>query len=194
MPHKILSAAYFSALGLGFMFLEVALIQKLTLLLGYPTYSLSVTLFALLLSSGAGSLLTARYSGPRNRAVLAVLGALVIFVLAGQAVLPALVEHFVGSSLPVRIALAVLLVMPVGLCLGTFMPIGLRTVGALSTRSHEYVSWVWAINGFFSVIASILSTVVGMAVGFRGLFLISLVVYVVGALALIRVPEPSAAK
>jgi hypothetical protein len=56
-PHKTAAGLYFAALGLGFMFLEVTLIQRLTLFLGYPTYSLTVTLFALLVSTGVGSLL-----------------------------------------------------------------------------------------------------------------------------------------
>jgi spermidine synthase len=189
MPHKAASATYFAALGLGFMFLEVGLIQKLTLLLGYPTYSLSVTLFALLLSSGVGSLLTSRYAGRRNRGLLTVLGALAAVVLSEQALLPTIIDQFVGSMLGVRVVLTVLLILPIGLCLGTFMPIGLRTVGALSARSREYVAWAWAVNCFFSVIASILATIVGMVIGFKGLLLVALGVYVVGVMAMMRVPE-----
>jgi len=80
VPSKAPAGVYFAALGLGFMFLEICLIQKLTLFLGYPTYSLTVTLFALLVSSGAGSLLSDRY-GVAPRAIrrhLVVLGAIVV--------------------------------------------------------------------------------------------------------------------
>lgn len=189
LPHKANAAVYFGALGLGFMFLEVTFIQKLTLLLGYPTRSLSVTLCALLLSSGAGSLLGTRLRLPRGRALASVFTVLVAVVLAGQAMLPWLVDHFVGSSLPVRVAITVLLIAPVGLCLGTFMPVGLRTVADLSPHSREYVAWAWAVNGFFSVIASILSTILGMVIGFRWLTIVALVVYAAGAFAFSKVPE-----
>src|SRR5439155_351697 len=69
IPHKGAAALYFAALGSGFMFLEVSLIQRLTLFLGYPTYSLTVTLFALLLTTGLGSLASERYATQRNRAL-----------------------------------------------------------------------------------------------------------------------------
>jgi predicted membrane-bound spermidine synthase len=189
MPHKSSALTYFGALGLGFMFIEVALIQKLTLLVGYPTYSLSVTLFALLLSSGAGSLLSARFGQERNRFLFGAVSVLVAVVVLFEVVQPAIVDHFVGSALPVRIAVTVFLVAPIGLCLGSFMPLGLRTVAATTPHAREYVAWAWAVNGFFSVIASILATILAMVIGFRELMLLALLVYVAGAFALARVPE-----
>jgi MFS family permease len=189
MPLKGASAVYFAALGIGFMFIEVAVIQKLTLLLGYPTYALSVTLFGILLSSGLGSYLSARYQGPRKNLLMAALGGLTVVVLASIALLPSIIDAVVGQALPVRILAATFIIAPAGLCLGIFMPLGLRTVSRLTERSHEYVAWVWAINGFFSVIASILSTILAMVVGFRVLLLIALGVYFIGALALMRMPE-----
>src|SRR5262249_35582645 len=82
------AAIYFAALGLGFMFLEVSLIQRLTLFLGYPTYSLTVTLFALLISTGVGSLATERLAERRNSALVGLgiaLAALVLFYWRGMA-------------------------------------------------------------------------------------------------------------
>jgi len=189
MPHKGHSAVYFAALGLGFMFLEVALIQKLTLLLGYPTYSLSVTLSALLVSSGIGSFLSSRWRAKRGRSLAVALAVLAAWVLVATIALPFIIDAGVGGPTWLRIAIAVAFVLPLGLCLGGFMPLGLRTVAALSPRPREYVAWAWAVNGFFSVIASILSTILAMVVGFRWLLLIALAVYVVGALALLRLPE-----
>jgi len=189
MPHKRWAGAYFAALGLGFMFLEVGLIQKLTLLLGYPTYSLSVTLFALLVFSGLGSLLSTRFGTNRNRILATALGVLGAVVVLTELGLPSIVDACVGRALPIRIGVTVLLIAPIGLCLGTFMPLGLRAVSAISSRPREYVAWAWAVNGFFSVIASVLSTILGMIVGFRVLLLVALVVYFVGVLAMTRVPE-----
>ena len=48
LPAKGTSAVYFAALGLGFMFFEITMIQRLVQFLGYPTYSLTVTLAAIL--------------------------------------------------------------------------------------------------------------------------------------------------
>ncbi len=193
MPHKGNALVYFSALGLGFMFLEVAFIQKLTLFLGYPTYSLSVTLFAILVFSGLGSLLSGRFASKRNKALLVLFGVLVTLVAIYQFALPGIIDAFVGSSLALRVGLTVLLLAPVSFCLGSFMPMGLTAVSSLSKHSREYVAWAWAVNGFFSVIASILSTILGMVIGFRLLLLLSLVVYAVGVMALLRIPSSAKA-
>jgi Na+-transporting methylmalonyl-CoA/oxaloacetate decarboxylase gamma subunit len=189
MPHKAIAATYFACLGLGFMLLEVPLIQTLTLLLGYPTYSLSVTLCALLVFSGTGSILSSQYTGSRKRTLLVLISALAAVVLAARAWLPSVVGHFIGYSLPVRIAVTVFVIAPVGLCLGAFMPLGLRAVGSVTKRPREYIAWAWAVNGFFSVLASILSTILAMVFGFKTLFLIALAVYVVAALAFMRLPD-----
>jgi predicted membrane-bound spermidine synthase len=189
MPHKAASAVYFASLGIGFMFIEVAVMQKLTLLLGYPTYALSVTLFGLLLSSGFGSYLSSRYQGTRSKLLAMALGGLSLVVLLAIVALPSLIDAFVGRALALRIFVAMFIIAPAGLSLGVFMPLGLRTVSRLTDRSREYVAWVWAINGFFSVIASILSTILAMVVGFRVLLLLSLGIYLIGALALSRLPD-----
>ena len=94
-----------------------------------------------------------------------------------------------GWPLPLRIALTVLLLSPLGLCLGIFMPLGLRTVASLTPHAEEYVAWAWAINGFFSVISSVLTTMLSMSYGFDAVMWISLAVYAVGGLALLRIPE-----
>jgi predicted membrane-bound spermidine synthase len=187
MPHKALSGVYFGALGLGFMFLEVASIQKLSLVVGYPTYSLTVTLFSLLLSTGVASLLWSRLSVGRSRVVVTAFAALVAVVLAEHLLLPTIIEHVAGSSLFVRVLVTVLLVLPLGACLGAFLPAGLTTVSRLSARSREFVAWAWAVNGFFSVIASVLATILAMVLGFRNLMLLSLCVYAIGVVAFVRI-------
>jgi spermidine synthase/Na+-transporting methylmalonyl-CoA/oxaloacetate decarboxylase gamma subunit len=192
MPQKGLALTYFAALGLGFMFVEVAMIQKLTLLLGYPTYSLSVTLFALLVFSGLGSLASERLTLSRNRTLGTAFGVLAAWVLLAQAGLPAIIDSAVGGTRALRIAVTIALVAPMGLCLGSFMPLGLRTISRITTRPREYVAWACAVNGFFSVIASILATILGMVVGFRWLLVIALAVYAVGIFAFSRLPEGSA--
>jgi spermidine synthase len=190
IPYKLESGLYFASLGLGFMFLEVALIQKLTLFLGYPTYSLTVTLFAILVSTGIGSLLSERYAAQRNRAFQALLGALVVLFVVYQLVLAPIIHEGVGWPFSIRVALTVLFLMPLGLVLGAFMPLGLRSVAAVTPHRQEYVAWCWAVNGFFSVVASVLSTILSMTIGFRMVMLVGLVIYVLGVSAFRRLPEP----
>jgi MFS family permease len=171
------------------MFFEVCLIQKLTLFLGYPTYSLSVTLFSLLVFSGIGSLASRRYAGQRNRALLALLVGVFALTLFYQFGVEHLVDVFAGAPLVVRVALTALLLAPLGLCLGAFMPIGLFTVARLTDHGREYVAWAWAVNGFFSVVSSVLATILSMSFGFRVVLLLAATIYAIGIVALTRVPE-----
>jgi spermidine synthase len=190
IPYKTSAAIYFAALGLGFMFFEISLIQRLTLFLGYPTYSLTVTLFALLVFSGIGSLVSDRYSAQRNRALLFLLVALAALILWYQFGMGWVVDRYVGVPLPIRVSLAILFLAPLGLCLGAFMPIGLASISAVTEYKREFIAWGWAVNGFFSVVSSILATVLSMTTGFKMVMLIAGVVYLVGIAALTRIPPP----
>jgi spermidine synthase len=192
MPSKSLSAVYFSALGLGFMWIEVCLIQKLTLFLGYPSYTLTVTLFSLLLSSGLGSLLSERLLDRRNRSLGMLMAALAVLTLVAQFGLDPLTGLFVQASFPLRVAITVLMLLPVGLVLGAFMPMGIATISGISVHQKEYVAWAWSINGFFSVVGSVSSTILSMTLGFRWVLLLAFLVYGLGILALTRIPSPRA--
>jgi len=192
IPYKATAAVYFAALGLGFMFFEIVLIQKLTLFLGYPTYSLTVTLFALLLFTGIGSLLSASYSRQRNRALLALLGALTVLMLFYQFGIGAIVSRCVGAPLAVRVAITIACLAPLGLCLGALMPIGLGTIANVTEHKAEFVAWAWAVNGFFSVISSILATMLSMTFGFTVVLALAVLAYLVGMLALRWIPAPAA--
>jgi len=184
IPHKAVAAVYFAALGSGFMLLEVSLIQRLTLFLGFPTYSLTVTLFALLVSTGIGSHLSSGLVAPPGRVLVGLAACLVGLLTFYLIALTPIVHAFVGASLVFRVTLSVAVLTPLGLCLGVFMPLGLRTVATLTPHREEYVAWAWAINGFFSVLSSLVATILSMTVGFTNVMLISLGIYLIGILAL----------
>jgi hypothetical protein len=189
VPYKLNAGIYFAALGLGFMFIEIVLIQKLTLFLGYPSYSLTVTLFAILVFSGIGAFLSGRYAAARNRALGVLLAALAILAVSYEVAIPRLVDGFIGHELGTRILITVALLAPLGLCLGAFMPIGLGTVASLSPEhKEEYVAWGWAVNGFFSVTATVLATILSMTFGFRVVLFMAVAIYAIGIAALTRVP------
>lgn len=188
MPGKLAAGVYFAALGLGFMFFEISLIQRLTLFLGYPTYSLTVTLCGVLVSTALGALWGERVTLAPRRLVLVLLGCLAALVVVYRLALPAIVTGAMAADLAARIAIALALLAPLGFCLGMFMPLGLRTVGALEGGGAEYVAWAWAVNGFFSVISSLLATMLAMSWGFDAVLLVALAVYSVGVAAFLALP------
>jgi hypothetical protein len=192
LPSKGTSAVYFAALGLGFMFFEITMIQRLVRFLGYPTYSLTVTLASILVFTGLGALLSKRYAGRPGRVAPVLFAALLTLTLLYVFALDGVTDSLLTSALGVRILVTLVLLAPLGLCLGMFMPLGLGLVAGLSEHADEYVAWSWAVNGFFSVIGSVLTTILSMTFGFRRVQLFALVVYAVAVVALLRLQRLAA--
>jgi hypothetical protein len=190
-PAKGVSAIYFAALGLGFMFYEITMIQRLTRFLGYPTYSLTVTLASILFSTGLGALLSQRFTH-RARAIMpalvAALAALTIFYRFG---LDPMTDALLDTSLTTRVIVSLVVLAPLGLCLGMFMPLGLARVSGMTEHGDQYVAWAWAVNGFFSVIGSVLTTILAMSIGFAAVQLLAFAVYVIAVVAFSRLRQPA---
>jgi hypothetical protein len=173
--------AYFAAIGFGFMLIEISQLQRLTIFLGHPSYSLSVVLFSLLVSSGLGSLSTARVSGlsldvarggpePVEGLQAAVRSRLIltIAILIAFGLLTPLVTHrFEASSTPVRIALSIALLFPVGFLMGMAFPLGMRIA---LRRAPLLAPWFWGVNGAASVCASVLAVVIAIGAGISAAF------------------------
>jgi hypothetical protein len=173
--------AFFSAIGLGFIFIEISFIQKFVLFLGYPTYSLSVVLFSLLTYSGIGSFLTGGMTTPARTRVPLLFGALAVVSLLYIVLLPPLFNAFLGSPLSVRVVMASLVLLPLGLVMGMFFPSGIEVV---RSSNVDFVPWAWGINGCASVVGTVLAVMLAMAHGFRFVTLLALAVYCAGALGL----------
>ena len=158
--------AYFAAIGLGFMLIEISQLQRLTIFLGHPSYSLSVVLFSLLVSSGLGSLSTARLTGPEGAARRRLM--LTIAMLAAFGLLTPLVTHrFEASSTPIRIALSIALLFPLGFLMGMAFPLGMRLA---LRRTPLLAPWFWGVNGAASVCASVLAVVIAIGAGISAAF------------------------
>ena len=171
--------AYFGALGAGFMLLEVAMLQRFVLLLGHPVYSLTVTLFSLLLGTGLGSVLTRAVDDLRIRRVtMSALIAIVALALASRVAVPWLVDAAIPWPLGVRIAVAVAILVPAGILLGMALPGGMRMLAA---RRPEIAPWGWGINGAFSVVGATLAVFIAMNWGFSTTFMAAAAVYGVAA-------------
>jgi hypothetical protein len=166
---------YFAALGAGFMLLEVAVLQRFVLLLGHPVYSLTVTLFSLLLGTGTGSLLSRRVPAARVQQVtVRALIAIVVVTLGAIVALPALIDLAIPLPLATRIVTAVAMLMPIGVLLGMALPGGMRL---LSATQQDIVAWGWGINGAFSVVGATLAVFIAMNWGFSVTLLTGGLVY-----------------
>ncbi|HEY3355726.1 MAG TPA: hypothetical protein VGQ83_20915 [Polyangia bacterium] len=154
-PARRRALVYFLALGLGFMLVEVALVQRTILFLGHPLYATAVVLCTLLCAGGLGSALAGRVAAApwRRGAHLAALGALVAVVVAQAVLGPRLFAQWQELARPARIALAVAVLAPQGLLMGLQLPLGLRRV--LDEGGEALVPWLWSVNGVASVLASV---------------------------------------
>ena len=171
--------AYFGALGAGFMLLEVAMLQRFVLLLGHPVYSLTVTLFSLLLGTGLGSFLTRVVDDQQIRRVtMSALIAIVLLAVMSRFGVPWLVDTAIPWPLAVRIAVAVAILVPAGILLGMALPGGMRMLAA---RRPEIVPWGWGMNGAFSVVGATLAVFIAMNWGFSTTFMAAATVYALAA-------------
>ena len=187
----VASLTFFAAIGLGFLMLEIVLVQRFVLFLGFPTYALSVVLFALLLFTGAGAFLSARAGDPR-RALLAALGIACGLMVVLAFALEPMLRTLIDLPFAARVALTVAMLAPLGLTLGMAMPIGLRRLSALHPAG---VPWAWGINGITSVLASALGVFIAIVAGFTVATLAAVACYLVAIAhaAFGRWPEDDAA-
>jgi hypothetical protein len=181
--------AYFACLGGAFMLIEVALLQRFVLLLGHPVYSLTVTLFSLLLGTGLGSVLSRRVPDARVRrwAVGACVAVAAVGLLWGSA-LPHVVQAAIAWPLPLRIALAVALMAPAGMAMGIPLPAGVRLLAA---SQPQLVAWAWGMNGALSVVGATLAVFIAMNWGFSITLACGAAVYAIAAALVSRSPSPS---
>jgi spermine/spermidine synthase len=174
---------YFGALGAGFMLIEVSVLQHFVLLLGHPVYSLTVTLFSLLLGTGLGAAWGRRFEAATLRRTGAI-GVVTVAVLALGVIVVAtpVVTWAIPFSRGVRILIAVAMLVPLGVALGIPMPTGLRM---LSARAPHMVAWAWGMNGALSVLGATLAIFIAMNWGFRVTLLAASATYLVGLAALL---------
>jgi hypothetical protein len=170
LPRQIVltNVAYFSFIGLAYLFIEIPLIQQFILFLGHPTYALTSVLFSILLFSGIGSQVSDRVKPKLALACLIVVVLLVLFLL------PIVIQWALGFTFLIRMLISMLILSPLGLLMGMPFPNGIRKIGM---AVPEIIPWVWGINGATSVIASILAMLVALSSGFRWVFILGALFY-----------------
>ncbi len=168
---------FFAAIGLGFMFVEISQMQRLTVFLGHPTYGLSVVLFSLLLGGGLGSFSTRNVieQTTRREGTVRLLMLLVILALFGV-LTPHVTRWFEGSVTVLRILIAVGILFPMGFFMGMAFPLGMRLA---ADRAAALTPWLWGVNGSTSVCASVLAVAVALAAGISASFWTGFTCYVI---------------
>jgi spermidine synthase len=175
-PTMLAHLLYFGCLGTGFMLIEIGLVTKLGLYLGHPARALTVALATLLLASGTGSLVAARLP---PRALPVVLAIIPVLVLALGPLLDGLAAARLGNP-AARVAVTIGVLAPIGFALGMPFPLQLR---ALSEQRAALVPWAWAVNGFASVVGSVLAVAIAMNAGFRVTFAVAAGTYATALVA-----------
>ncbi|MBW6515999.1 MAG: hypothetical protein K0B81_05205 [Candidatus Cloacimonetes bacterium] len=161
---------YFCFLGLGFMMLEIVLIQRFIFYLGTPLYSTAVVISAVLLFSGLGSNLSSKLSGTKINFYL-ILSSIVLLIMIYGLFLSPLLHNTLQINLFFRILLTILYLAPLSVLLGFPFPLGIKSLNF--QNENDNISWAWAINGSFSVVSTVLATIIAVEAGFFVVMLIA---------------------
>jgi hypothetical protein len=189
--HSPLPLLYFVAVGLGYILVEISFIQRFVLFLGHPTYALTVVIFLLMLSSGAGSLFSRRWL-PRTEMCWMPLVLVILALVVNIFVLPHFLPAWVGLQLGYRFVISGLLLVPLGFVMGMPFPTGLRALGARSgldahsgaTSADNAVEWAWAMNAAASVLGSVLAMVIAIQFGLTVTLACGVAAYLIALLLL----------
>jgi SAM-dependent methyltransferase len=173
---------YFIFVGLGFILVEIALIQRFVLFLGHPTYALTVVVFLMLLASGAGSFLSKRAVGESARVWVPLL-VIALGIVLYRFALPAIISAGVGLAFAAKLAISAGLIIPLGLTMGMPFPTGLR---ALSERNDGRVEWAWALNGAATVLGSVSAMIIAIHFGLNVTLLCGAAAYLLAAATRVR--------
>jgi hypothetical protein len=163
---------YFVAVGLGYILVEIAFIQRFVLFLGHPTYALTVVIFLLMLSSGAGSLFSRMWL-PRTELGWVPLVLVIVTLVADVLFLPGRLAALVGLGFGYRLLVSAVILVPLGFVMGMPFPTGLRALASApapefpagQASSDTAVEWAWAMNAAASVLGSVLAMVIAIQFG-----------------------------
>jgi len=172
---------YFVCIGAGYILIEVALIQKFVLFLGHPTHALTVVVFSMLLSSGLGSFWSRTLIRDSDAKLSLTLLTVAVLVAGIASIVAPLLAGGVGWPLPVKVAITILLISPVGFVMGMPFPTGLKRLEAHQPSS---VRWAWSLNAASSVMGSAGAIVCSIYLGLMQTLLIGGALYLAALLVL----------
>jgi spermidine synthase len=170
------SVLYFAALGLGFLFLEILLIEKAAFLFADRTYAFAIVLTGMLMFSGLGSFLAGRYLADPRRGILIAAAGVVLWCVVALPALDWLLWLALGWPFALKALLLVAITAPLAVALGFPFPLGLALFRG--PNSH-FLPWAWSLNGAFSVIATPLANLLTVSEGYTLLLILSLFLYLI---------------
>ena len=151
---------YFVLIGLGFMMVEIGMLQRFSVFLGHPVYSLSIVLFSLILFAGLGSLLSNRFPLRSNQSIIIWATATSLYLMSLVLWLPGVFLSFDSSTLLARAALCLAVILPAGLMMGYGFPTGMRLISRIDTKPTP---WFWGLNGAAGVLAASVALVTSLS-------------------------------
>ena len=181
LAHRGFVLSYFFLIGLAFMFVEIAFVQKFILFLSHPIYAFSVVICGFLLFAGLGSGYSKKLS-PLSATYFAFTG-IVVCALIYLAVLPTIFSWLISSTDIIRIFASLILIAPLAFFMGMPFPLALAWIARVTPQS---IPWAWGVNGCASVISAIMATILAVQFGFVVVILFALVLYSVASWLLVR--------
>ncbi|MEZ5541817.1 MAG: SAM-dependent methyltransferase [Pseudomonadota bacterium] len=173
---------YFTAIGLAFLFVEMAFIQRFTLLLHHPLYAVATTLTGFLVFAGLGSRWSQRWTrqGRQARGTACAVAGIAGISLAYLGLLQVWPAAATGWPLPAKVMLVLVMIAPLAFCMGMPFPLGLSRLAA---TAPGYLPWAWGVNGCASVISAVLATLLAIHCGFTTVILLAVTLYGIAALS-----------
>ncbi len=173
---------YFSSIGIGFMIFELTLIQKFTLLLGHPIFSISVVLTSIFLFGGIGSLISKRFGIKKLvPSIIKVIAFFAIFSIILILLLDAITKNFSNSSLPIRMILSLVLLSVPSSLMGMLFPSGLRIT---ELNARNLIPWMYGIDGVASILGGVMSMIISLLFGFNIALIFGVVFYLFALFAM----------
>lgn len=177
---KLWTLFYFGGLGLGYMLLEIMLIQRFSLYFGNPIYATGAVICFMLICSGAGSYYSSGLT-TSSRTFCIILATIIGLLALYTIFLTPALKTTISWRLPFKILSAGFMIALPAFFMGFPFPLGLRL---LSKRNEEAVPWAWGINGCLSVISAALAAIVAVELGFSWVMTMAVVAYVLPFMAI----------
>lgn len=173
---------YFACLGFGYIVLQICMIQKFTLFLGQPVITLLTVVSTMLVASGAGSLVSGKFYKNNLRKLYIIFGIIALLTLVIGILNPYIFKSLVRLELYWRIIISALIIFPLGFFMGMPFPVGMSLILPSEKR---FVAFAWGVNGFFSVIGTVSAIIIAMMFGFRVVFILGAVIYMIAMILII---------
>ncbi len=182
---RLRTFAYFSLLGLAFLFIEIAYMQKFILFLHHPLYAIAVVLAAFLVFAGLGSNYSTRFAQQENqhKGVMIAVGSISIISVIYLFSLTPIFNTLIGLPTVIKVLFTIILIAPLAFFMGMPFPLGLSM---LQDKEHHLIPWAWGINGCASVISAIVATLLALHFGFSLVIFAAVLFYCSAALLLIK--------